>query len=64
MLEEKATSGLSRKRLAHQTERFLSVADKLYPAWQVGYIEGLCPTMFVVLIAELSVSVVLGVFLK
>lgn len=25
----------SRKRLSCQTERFLSVADKLYPAWQV-----------------------------
>eukprot|EP00904_Undaria_pinnatifida_P003561 jgi/Undpi1/13205/HiC_scaffold_8.g02867.m1 len=24
----------SRKRLSSQTERFLSVADKLYPAWQ------------------------------
>ncbi|CBJ28371.1 conserved unknown protein [Ectocarpus siliculosus] len=31
---ERALSGLSHKRLSHQTERFLSVADKLYPAWQ------------------------------
>ncbi|CAM9478378.1 unnamed protein product, partial [Scytosiphon promiscuus] len=33
-LEEKAVSGLSRKRLSHQTRRFLAVADTLYPAWQ------------------------------
>ncbi|CAM9524498.1 unnamed protein product, partial [Ectocarpus fasciculatus] len=32
--QERALSGLSHKRLSHQTERFLSVADKLYPAWQ------------------------------
>ncbi|CAM9481337.1 unnamed protein product, partial [Hapterophycus canaliculatus] len=32
--EERALGGLSRKRLSHHTERFLSVADKLYPAWQ------------------------------
>lgn len=35
-MEEKAFRGTSRKRLSHQMERFLSVADKLYPAWQVS----------------------------
>lgn len=42
LLEERTTSGLSRKRLSHQTERFLSVADKLYPAWQVRCIAEWC----------------------
>ena len=46
LLEERATGGLSRKRLSNQTNRFLSVADKLYPAWQVGYIVELWSTMF------------------
>lgn len=36
--QKRALSGLSHKRLSHQTERFLSVADKLYPAWQVGVV--------------------------
>lgn len=47
--EEKAFSGTSSKRLSHQMGRFLSVADKLYPAWQVGCVSEkgvlrVCPT--------------------